>query len=207
MGKRTPLYPHGYGYCQDGCGKITRLIITEASPNGVWASYIENHQPERDALQSESSSREIVPPQTETKTPIPAHSPISGIAESEDFAKECARRAVDPTTLKSTGYGHRPKARKEAPFTLSPKSYVETDKKLLDLYLNLKGQHEQLLLNVDLMRLDIEGVINWIDEIWKGSEDGKRLVIDRLRTAISTLKSMHDKKRGIEATRLITPRH
>lgn len=110
--------------------------------------------------------------------------------------KDDTRRVVDPTTLKSVGYGHRPTARKEVPLSFPSRSYVATDQPLLDLYLELKDKHEKLLLNVEVTCLDIEGVIKWIDEIWKGSEDGKPLVIDRLRTAISTLKSMHFKKSG-----------
>lgn len=193
IGERTSLYQHGYAYCQDGCGKITRLLITEAHPKGVWASYTEEHEPKPDAFEPDNFPTEIVSKQAESQTKMPRRS-TSENPDSKDFAKEDVRRAVDPTTLKSTGYGHRPNARKEAPFTLPTKSYV--DKQLLDLYLELKGKHEQLLLNVDLARLGIEGVIGWIDEIWKGSEDGKRLVVDRLRSAISTLKSMHDEKRG-----------
>lgn len=39
IGEKTPLYPFGYGFCQCGCRRITRL-----NPDGIWASYIEGHE-------------------------------------------------------------------------------------------------------------------------------------------------------------------
>ena len=40
IGEKTGSYPLGYGFCQCGCNKLTKL-----NPDGIWAIYIEGHQP------------------------------------------------------------------------------------------------------------------------------------------------------------------
>jgi hypothetical protein len=45
IGERTPLYPFGYGWCQCGCNRLTRLNLTQSNPEGTWARYIKGHEP------------------------------------------------------------------------------------------------------------------------------------------------------------------
>lgn len=41
----TPDYPHGYGRCQCGCNQVTQMRRTGSSPEWVWKSYLDGHEP------------------------------------------------------------------------------------------------------------------------------------------------------------------
>jgi hypothetical protein len=60
IGDKLPFYPFGYGWCQCGCNKLTQLNMTEANPDGIWAMYIEGHEP---IHETENSSEESAPKQ------------------------------------------------------------------------------------------------------------------------------------------------
>lgn len=49
IGDKLPFYPFGYGLCQCGCNKLTQLKMTQANPDGIWAMYIEGHEPIHEA--------------------------------------------------------------------------------------------------------------------------------------------------------------
>ena len=97
---------------------------------------------------------------------------------------------IDPTTLKSSGFGHRPSAPKnKEPLSLTPKGYITEHQELLDLYLDLNFKQQQLLLEVQVLRRNIEMTLKLIKDLWKGSEKGKQLVMEKLREALTSLES------------------
>lgn len=46
--QKTTDYPHGYGRCQCGCAQVTRMRRTGSTPEWVWKSYLEGHEPNPD---------------------------------------------------------------------------------------------------------------------------------------------------------------
>jgi hypothetical protein len=123
IGDKLPLYPFGYGWCQCGCKKITQLKITEANSDGIWAMYIEGHEPIQAAVITENHSAESAPKRL-------------GLRRAE-----CSADQNEP---KSMALG--------APvFPAARETYVATEKGLLDLFCDLVFKHDLLQLEVKLV--------------------------------------------------------
>src|SRR3989304_5789011 len=56
LGDKTPSYPFGYGFCQCGCNKLTKL-----DSDGIWASYLDGHEPIRETGATQNPSNETIP--------------------------------------------------------------------------------------------------------------------------------------------------
>jgi restriction endonuclease-like protein/AAA domain-containing protein len=90
VGDKTPSYPLGYGFCQCGCKKLTQL-----SSDGLWALYLNGHEPVGEAVltkkpldgaaptQEDSTSRESSTEQIDPKSTAP-HDLVSPPAQQID---------------------------------------------------------------------------------------------------------------------------
>jgi hypothetical protein len=64
LGEKTSVYPHGYGFCQCGCEKLTQM-----NSDHLWISYIDGHQPIQITAESE-------PPLTGSFPKVPQESSL-----------------------------------------------------------------------------------------------------------------------------------
>jgi hypothetical protein len=211
IGEKTPSYPFGYGFCQCGCHHITKL-----NPDGVWASYVEGHEPNRqlpdaDTGQASKSTEEFDSQFAEYETAqgiaslssSASASPLSDTQEgsvglqrestgsnlkSEKLSAGKGVRTIDPVTLKA---GERlPRVTiKEPPPTPRPKSFLAPDQPLLELYMDLVQKHEILELQMKAVRLDLENTISLIQNLWRDSTTEKQLVVEKLRGVLNVLKT------------------
>ena len=167
IGDKTLFYPFGYGWCQCGCNKLTQLKITEANPDGIWATYMEGHEPIQEAFYTQNSSAEGVPKELNLKARV----------NYERWMWSTDQNEPKPTTV---GDPVSPAARKR---------YVATEKGLLDLFCDLVFKHDLLELEVKFVREKIRIAIKLINDFWEDKGGAKQIVIERLKEALTILES------------------
>ena len=75
----------------------------------------------------------------------------------------------------------------------SAKTYVDPDKTLVDLYLELSNKHQKAILEVETLVLELDMVAKLVKDFWKGSEEGKQTLLEKLNGVISRLRSFYEK--------------
>ena len=68
----------------------------------------------------------------------------------------------------------------------APKRNFAPDQGLIDSYRELLLDHAELRREIQLLRAGVESVIRHIDDFWQGDDSTKALVIEQLRTALSS---------------------
>ncbi len=210
--QRTPEYPYGYGRCQCGCNEISQMEHTQSRPEWVWKSYLDGHEP-KPAGHAQESARENTRNEVNvaslagSKDDFPAPSKLTGEPVSNAVMENYPSngRTPEPTFGQKTrlypfGYGYcqcgcgGPTQRYASgiyPMYLSShhgtadKSRLEVDPHFSEL------QHKYNLLSseMDLLRLDIERIAEMIDQVWEGSDETKRFILEKLKSSLSESKS------------------
>lgn len=75
----------------------------------------------------------------------------------------------------------------------SAKSYVDPDKALVDLCLELSAKHQKAMSEAETLVPDLEMVAKLVKDFWKGSEEGKQTLLIKLNGVIFRLRSFDAK--------------
>ena len=170
--QKTPDYPYGYGRCQCGCNQLSQMEKTPSHSDWVWKRYLDGHEP-KTAGHAEESARE----KTRAETNVAASDALANSARPSPAptgARVLTEARPDYSSNKGTpepGFGQTTRPAGDPRFS------------------ELEIKFHLLWSEVDLLRNNIESVGDLIERLWEGSDDTKRLILDKLKESLSKLKS------------------
>ncbi len=208
--QKTPDYPYGYGRCQCGCNQVSNMERTHSE--WVWKSYLDGHAPRPTNLAQDASLEETTNDvDVKSVEAIQDNDPASSLNIGAPISSEArdtyspSARTPEPsfgqkTRLYPFGYGYchcgcrgpTPRHPSGIYSMYLPGHHGTTDKSRAggDPHISeLQHTYNLLSAEMDLFRLNIERVTEMIEQLWEGSDETKRLILEKLKSALSEIKA------------------
>ena len=210
--QRTPDYPYGYGRCQCGCNEISQMTRTQSHPEWVWKSYLDDHEP-KPAGHTQESAREntrtdlnLAASDASADNARPSPTPTGAHVSTEARTTYSSNKGTpEPTFGQKTrlypfGYGYcqcgcgGPTQRHGSGIysMYLPGHHGTADKPRPEgdpYFSELQIKYNLLSSEMDLLHNNIEGIGELLERLWEGSDETKRLILEKLKSSLSEAKS------------------
>jgi hypothetical protein len=174
--QKSPAFPHGYGRCQCGCGRVTEMRRSEATGEWVWKSYVDGHP----LTPGRTDENQLA----ETIADVGAVDAVDPGTAVDDATKSGRSDAHISSNANKTRLRNGPIS--IVPFKENTHTHpTGNDSEMSQL------QHKYNLLSAEtkLLRINIERLCDQIERIWDGSQETKRLILKELKKALSEFRS------------------
>lgn len=95
-------------------------------------------------------------------------------------------QATKPNAERELQTGILRGAHQEIPSSSRTERYLAPDQSLIDVYSELVRKHGELRRETAFMRASIESLVRHLDNFWIGDDETKKMVIQKLRAALSS---------------------
>jgi hypothetical protein len=166
LGEKNSMYPHGYGFCQCGCEKLTQMDSAHK-----WIAYIDGHQP------IQVTGKWQAPP-TDNLQKLPHE--ISGC---ENDSKSGKVSPEDDVVIQEFNVSKL----KFSPLTVVGPSrrYIYAERGLLDAYIELHGQYGELQRQMAVIKIEVTHAATLVDEFWAEGDEPKNVLAEKLKLILS----------------------